>query len=200
MSKTRHSAKPQDRAITSEEAELWEQATRSLARLKSKPRVSRAEPVAATSAGAPVSRRGANAVTPAKMRAVVALAAAPVAELDRRQARRIAAGKIELDGSIDLHGLRQAEAHARLRAFLSRAYAQGLKTVLVITGKGVAGEHGPTSLELEASPRGVLRRSVPLWLAREDLSQIVASYGAAGSRHGGSGAFYVRLRKSPHST
>src|SRR5262249_14534034 len=134
-----------------------------------------------------------------KLSAVVALAAAPVAVLDRRQTRRIAGGKIEIDGSIDLHGLRQAEAHARLRAFLSSAYAQGFKTVLVITGKGVADDHVPPSLDQEASPRGVLRRSVPLWLARADLRQIVASYAAAGSRHGGSGAFYVRLRKSPRS-
>src|SRR5215475_4859620 len=198
MSKTRHGSKPQDRAITSEEAELWEQATRSLARLKSKPRVSRAQPPAATPAGASTGRRGAKAVEPAKLSAVAALAAAPLAALDRRQARRIATGKIEIDGSIDLHGLRQAEAHVRLRAFLSSAYAQGLKTVLVITGKGVA-EEGVPPLGPVASPRGVLRRSVPLWLAREDLSQFVASYAAAGSRHGGSGAFYLRLRKSPRS-
>jgi DNA-nicking Smr family endonuclease len=86
-----------------------------------------------------------------------------------------------------------------LRTFLSSAYAQGLKTVLVITGKGGAEERVPPSLDPEASPRGVLRRSVPLWLARADLSPIVASYAAAGNRHGGSGAFYVRLRKSPRS-
>jgi len=197
MSKTRHGSRPQDRAITSEEAELWEQATRSLARLKSKPRVGRAQPPA-TAAGASASRRGAKPVVPAKLSAVAALAAAPLAALDRRQARRIATGKIEIDGSIDLHGLRQAEAHVRLRAFLSSAYTQGLKTVLVITGKGVA-EEGVPPLGPAASPRGVLRRSVPLWLAREDLSQFVASYAAAGSRHGGSGAFYLRLRKSPRS-
>ena len=47
--------------------------------------------------------------------------------------------------------------------------------------------------------RGVLRRSVPLWLAQPDLSQIVLSYGAAGTRHGGAGAFYVRLRKATRS-
>jgi len=198
MSKTRHGSRPQDRAITSEEAELWEQATRSLARLKSKPRVGRAQPPA-TPAGASASRRGAKAVEPAKLSAVAALAAAPLAALDRRQARRIATGKIEIDGSIDLHGLRQAEAHVRLRAFLSSAYAQGLQTVLVITGKGVADEGVAPSFDLAPSPRGVLRRSVPLWLAREELRQIVASYAAAGSRHGGSGAFYVRLRKSPRS-
>jgi len=199
MSKSRHGSKPQSRGMTLEEAELWEQATRSLARLKSKPRVGRTAPPEAMPAAASASRRDGTTVTPAKTKPAVTLPAAPLSVLDRRQARRIGAGKIKIDGSIDLHGLRQAEAHARLRAFLSSAFAQGLQTVLVITGKGVADERVPPSFDLTASPRGVLRRSVPLWLAREELRQIVASYAAAGSRHGGSGAFYVRLRKSPRS-
>ena len=123
-------------------------------------------------------------------------AGAPLDVLDRRQARRIVAGKTDIEDRIDLHGLRQAEAHHRLRAFLQSAYAKGLKTVLVITGKGVAHDRlDHLASAMGERQRGVLRRSVPLWLAEPDLSQIVLSYGAAGTRHGGAGAFYVRLRK-----
>jgi DNA-nicking Smr family endonuclease len=197
MSKTRQSSGGQGRAITSDEARLWQEATRSLQRVKSKPRVTTSVP--------PVAKRveptrPQEAAAGEKRASVGIRVAAALDVLDRRQARRIAAGKTDIDGRIDLHGLRQAEAHARLRAFLHDAYARGLKTVLVITGKGVTRdrlEHA--SGAIAETERGVLRRSVPLWLAREDLSQIVLSYAAAGTRHGGAGAFYVRLRSSARS-
>src|SRR5262249_34674908 len=120
--------------------------------------------------------------------------------IDRRQMRRIAVGKTDIEPRIDLHGLRQAEAHARLRAFLASAAAAGLKTVLVITGKGAEVERADPLLSgMGEGQRGVLRRNVPLWLAQPDLNHIVLSYGTAGTRHGGAGAFYVRLRKPARS-
>jgi len=61
---------------------------------------------------------------------------APLANFDRRKVRKIASGKVEVEARIDLHGLRQRDAHLRLRAFLIEAHARGYKTVLVITGKG----------------------------------------------------------------
>jgi DNA-nicking Smr family endonuclease len=75
--------------------------------------------------------------------------------------------------------------------------------VLVITGKGASGErpadrfNGGYDTGLPgATRRGVLRRSVPLWLDEPELRAIVISYAAAGARHGGDGALYVRLRKA----
>lgn len=201
MSKARPSPGTRGRAITSDEAELWEQATRTLARVKSKPRVNACSPAAAPAAAGAVMppRRAAN--SPPQRIGIAAAApnqkaGAPLDVLDRRQARRIVAGKTDIEDRIDLHGLRQAEAHHRLRAFLQSAYAKGLKTVLVITGKGVAHDRlDHLASAMGERQRGVLRRSVPLWLAEPDLTSIVLSYGAAGTRHGGAGAFYVRLRK-----
>ena len=203
MSKARPSTGARGRAITSDEAELWEQATRTLARVKSKPRVNAGSPAAAPAASGAVMppRRAANFAQPSQRIGIAAAApnqkaGAPLDVLDRRQARRIVAGKTDIEDRIDLHGLRQAEAHQRLRAFLQSAYAKGLKTVLVITGKGVAHDRlDHLASAMGERQRGVLRRSVPLWLAEPDLSPIVLSYGAAGTRHGGAGAFYVRLRK-----
>ena len=114
--------------------------------------------------------------------------AAPLAEFERRKARQISSGKIEVDARIDLHGLRQRDAHARLRTFLLEAHADGLRTVLVITGKG--GEEHPDRLGDLAGERqrGVLRRNVPHWLEEPELRSIVLSFTQAGVRHGGSGA------------
>jgi DNA-nicking Smr family endonuclease len=89
----------------------------------------------------------------------------------------------------------------RLRAFLLSAQQQGHTTVLVITGKGsprpYAREGGLHDLGDDATGRasGVLRRSVPRWLAEPDLRELVISYAEAGARHGGEGALYVRLRR-----
>lgn len=121
----------------------------------------------------------------------------PLAEFDRRKARRIAAGKLEIDARLDLHGMRQAEAHQYLRGFLLSCAARGLSTVLVITGKGgrETDEPRPFDQGHEGSGRGVLKRVVPHWLAEPDLRAVVVSFREAGIRHGGDGALYVQLRK-----
>ena len=109
---------------------------------------------------------------------------------------KIATGKVEVEARIDLHGLRQRDAHLRLRAFLIEAHARGHKTVLVITGKGgeePADRYGELAGERQ---RGVLRRNVPQWLGEPELRAIVLSFTQAGVRHGGAGALYVQLRKS----
>ena len=62
--------------------------------------------------------------------------APPPIAIDRRKARQIGSGRIEVEGKIDLHGMRQSEAHAALRRFLLRAHADERRWVLVITGKG----------------------------------------------------------------
>ena len=120
----------------------------------------------------------------------------PLADFDRRKARQIASGKIEVDARIDLHGSRQRDARARLRAFLLAAHAKGHKTVLVITGKG--GEEPADGLGalMGERQRGVIRRSVPHWLEESDLRAVVLSYTQASPRHGGAGALYVQLRKA----
>jgi DNA-nicking Smr family endonuclease len=106
--------------------------------------------------------------------------------IDRRLKQRLARGQIEIDGRIDLHGRTLSEAHAALLRFLHRSQGEGLRTVLVITGKG-----GPDP----ERGRGVLRRQVPLWLALPELRGHVLGVEEAHVAHGGAGALYVRLRR-----
>jgi DNA-nicking Smr family endonuclease len=176
-----------DRTITADEAEMWNSATRALAPVKGKPRVAptKAGARAPSPSGSQVSK--ANPATgPAGPRR------APPAELERRQARRIATGKIAIAARLDLHGYHEGQARARLRSFLFAAHARGELTVLVITGKGA---RSAAEEPVGERRRGVLRRSVPTWLGEPDLGAIVAGFGEAGTRHGGAGALYVRLRK-----
>jgi DNA-nicking Smr family endonuclease len=125
-------------------------------------------------------------------------AAPPLSDLDRRKARKVGTGKVEIEGRIDLHGMRQAEAHAALRRFLLRGYAEGRRWVLVITGKGAPlrrCEDDAGLVSVRDDERGVLKRNVPRWLDEPELRAIVIGFTAAAIRHGGEGALYVQLRR-----
>ena len=107
----------------------------------------------------------------------------------------IARGRHQIGASIDLHGLRQSEAYPALRKFLANAQQCGEQFVIIITGKGKAsiGEgFVGSSFQYEY---GVLRTSVPRWLATDDFRKYVVGFCQAGSRHGGAGALYVKIRR-----
>jgi DNA-nicking Smr family endonuclease len=112
--------------------------------------------------------------------------------LSRQTARRLERGHMAVEARFDLHGMRQTEAHAALRRFLKSAQNKGYRHVLVITGKGAESDARRSFYEEE---RGVLRSSVPHWLAAPDLAHVVLSYTEAPRRLGGEGALFVRLRK-----
>jgi DNA-nicking Smr family endonuclease len=113
--------------------------------------------------------------------------------LDRETARKLERGRLGLEARLDLHGMRQRDAHVALRRFLKSAQGKGYRHVLVITGKG--GELDPRRSFYEEDERGVLRQAVPHWLAAPDLAAVVVSYSEAPRRLGGEGALYVRLRR-----
>ena len=104
--------------------------------------------------------------------------------LERPVYRKLARGRLPLEATIDLHGLTQGQAHGLLHRFLVMAQAQGMRHVLVITGKG-SGSGG----------EGVLRRAVPMWLSKPEFSGLASGYEPAARTHGGEGALYIRLKK-----
>ncbi|MFN3746622.1 MAG: Smr/MutS family protein [Hyphomicrobiaceae bacterium] len=195
-------------APLTEDLALWRHTARSVTPLrKVKARVpdiapAHEGPPAAPLAGRPVPPEAqlqppaAKAPQPAApKRAAPSKAPPPLVPIERRKARRIARGHVEIDARLDLHGLRQADAERRLRTFLLRARAEGLRTVLVITGKGSIRDGDDILDASDLSARGILRRSVPLWLEAPELRDCVAGIAPAHVRHGGSGALYIHLRK-----
>lgn len=102
---------------------------------------------------------------------------------DRRHERKVRRGQAEISATLDLHGHTQASAHATLVSFLSSQRRAGAKCVLVITGKGKLGE-------------GILRRQLVHWLASDEAKALVNGYSEAHQKHGGSGAWYLFLRKT----
>lgn len=112
-------------------------------------------------------------------------------DIDRKTGRKLKRGTKTPDARIDLHGMTMAQAHPVLTRFLFRAHQDGHRMVLVITGKGKdRDEAGPMPV-----PVGVLRTQLPHWVETPPLNQVVLRISVAFQTHGGTGAFYVFLRK-----
>jgi len=118
----------------------------------------------------------------------------PLAPLERRMRSRVTRGLSPIEGVLDLHGLRQDEAHRALLEFIRRRALDGASVVMVITGKGGGSAYADRDGSADAD-RGVLKRLVPHWLADPVQRRYVLGYEDAAQRHGGAGALYVRLRR-----
>ena len=111
--------------------------------------------------------------------------------LDRATETRLRKGRKQPEARLDLHGMTANRAHAALNRFISQSRAQGLRLVLIITGKG-----GPAAPRAFGDPSpGVLRREAPVWLSTPPLSGMVVNVSQAHPRHGGGGALYVYLKR-----
>ena len=106
--------------------------------------------------------------------------------IEPNRRHRIVKAREAIGARLDLHGLDQDRARSVLDRFLARAWEEGFRAVLVITGKGVQGD-------------GVLKRRAPEWLAAPHLAHIVAGISDAARHHGGEGALYVALKRKPRS-
>jgi DNA-nicking Smr family endonuclease len=91
-------------------------------------------------------------------------------------------GRAEPEAKMDLHGMTHDGAYRAIIGFLKKAQGEDKRVVLVVTGKG-----------------GVLREALPLWLGQADLKPLVSGVAEAHIKHGGSGAFYVSLRRKRQS-
>lgn len=111
--------------------------------------------------------------------------------MDRKTHDRMVRGKLAPEARIDLHGMTLTQAHGELISFVLNAHAAGARLILVITGKGKQREdHGPIPQRT-----GALRHQVPQWLALPPLGSAILQVTSASLKHGGTGAYYVYLRR-----
>jgi DNA-nicking Smr family endonuclease len=179
------------RILSEEEHQLWESVARQAKPLRKKPRVIKASEAPAAHSPPPPTQSpqaasSAKPVKPAKPNHAPSMP--PLAPLGRRERSQLSRGKTEIDARLDLHGMTQIRAHRALLHFLQRASGDGLRFVLVITGKGRT--TGPES------ERGILRRQVPEWLSLPEFRTLVVGFEEAHIGHGGGGALYVRIRRA----
>lgn len=185
------------RVLTSDEVALWTHVTRHIDPLKPE-RVQGIETVETIEAPQtePVNvkapKKNAAAEVQQKPKAPVAPSIPPLAPLEKRLRQRLSRGHTPIDSVIDLHGMRQDEAHAALRRFVIGAHRAGYAVILVVTGKGASASSEAGAFE----ERGVLRRMVPHWLRMADMRGYVIGFENAAQHHGGTGALYVRIRRN----
>lgn len=99
------------------------------------------------------------------------------------QWRALRRGKLAIDATLDLHGQSQQSAYDALVRQIAFSLCSGHRLLLVITGRGSVSQHG------------VLREALPRWLNDEALRPSVLAFDVARAEDGGSGAYYVLLKK-----
>lgn len=178
--------------------DLWLEMTRTikpLAQKKSSPAVSPKPLVSPHSKPKPPRFSS----SPFHIRSTLEKSAPPITGLDRRTTQKLTRGQVEIDGRIDLHGNGIEQARAILERFLEDAQSRGLRTVLVITGKGDSPFskhtlHGASHFHVPERA-GRLRQLATSWFHEPEFRRYVAGFQPAHPRHGGGGAYYVRIRR-----
>jgi DNA-nicking Smr family endonuclease len=99
--------------------------------------------------------------------------------------RKLKQGRYEAEARLDLHRMTVAIARKELYEFIQETYGLGIRSVMVIHGKGES--------KAERERSSILKGCTDHWL-RE--LEIVQAFHSAQPRHGGTGAVYVLLRKS----
>lgn len=184
------------RRLDPEEAALWRRVTDSVRPLK-RARLPAPTPVipalanpAATSA-AP-KRKAIGRVPPQAVPISVQPKRAAPDTLDGGWDRRLRRGMASPDRTIDLHGHTLLSAHRALEDELTRAIADGVRVLLIITGKPPRSD----DRGLDGRPRrGLIRDAIGDWLGSSRHSGRIAAVRNAHPRHGGAGALYVILRR-----
>jgi DNA-nicking Smr family endonuclease len=119
--------------------------------------------------------------------------------LDRRTTQKLTRGQVEIERRLDLHGTGIEMARINLLGFLRDAQAMGSRNVLIITGKGASpfSRHTLHGADHFHAPEraGRLRRLVTEWFHEPEFRTLVAGFQPAHPKHGGGGAYYVRVRR-----
>ncbi len=99
--------------------------------------------------------------------------------------RKLRMGRYDIDARLDLHRMTVKQAREEVHQFIRDAMQLGLRTVLILHGKG--------QRKVEQQRTAVLKGYVNRWLQAIDNVQ---AFHSAQPVHGGTGAVYALLKKS----
>jgi DNA-nicking Smr family endonuclease len=97
--------------------------------------------------------------------------------------------------SIDLHGYSLEEANKSIEDFIIKSYQEKINKLIVVTGKGI---HSQNERNPYVSKHlSILKYSVPEFISNnKNLMKIIYEMKDANLEDGGSGAFYIFLKKN----
>lgn len=183
------------RGLTAEESAAWAKlaATVEPFRPQPPPKMNPASPAPPPPAAmAPTPRRKLT-TPPPKPKEMPARPAGrnPPGNLDSHWDRRLKAGEIAPELTLDLHGHGLDRAYSRLMDGMAQARVMGARTVLIVTGKA-----RPVDPADRGAKRGAIRAKILDWLAASEHGGSIAAVRKAHQRHGGEGALYIVLRRA----
>ena len=102
--------------------------------------------------------------------------------------------KIYKTKSIDLHGYTLEEANKTIEEFINKSFREKINKLIVVTGKGL---HSQNEKDPYVSKDlSILKYSVPEFIkSKRRLMDIISEIKDASIEDGGSGAFYIYLKK-----
>ena len=112
-------------------------------------------------------------------------------QLDSHWNRKLKAGQITPDYTLDLHGHSLDAAYTRVMGGLDQARAMQARVVLVI-----AGRERPVDPADRSAKRGAIRAKLLDWLAVSHHADSISAIRKAHQRHGGEGALYLVMKRS----
>jgi DNA-nicking Smr family endonuclease len=105
--------------------------------------------------------------------------------LDPRLVSELRRGKFAVQAHFDMHGMIQGDAKEALKAFVIASVRKGLRTVLVVHGRGLRSPGG----------HSVLKHASAGWLSHGAIGGHVLAFATARAADGGAGATYVLLKR-----
>tara|TARA_A100001234_G_scaffold191203_1_gene177746 strand:+ start:9 stop:428 length:420 start_codon:yes stop_codon:yes gene_type:complete len=96
--------------------------------------------------------------------------------------------------SIDLHGYSLDEANKKIEDFINKAFSENINKLVVVTGKGLHSENEKDPYV--SKDLSILKYSVPEFIKNNsNLMSMIIEVKEAKVEDGGSGAFYIFLKK-----
>tara|TARA_X000000368_G_scaffold379974_1_gene335446 strand:- start:331 stop:744 length:414 start_codon:yes stop_codon:yes gene_type:complete len=96
--------------------------------------------------------------------------------------------------SIDLHGYTLEEANQVIEAFINKSYLENVKKLIIVTGKGLHSQNEKNPYI--SKDLSILKYSVPEFIkGNQNLMKKIIEIKDADIKDGGSGSFYVYLKK-----
>ena len=97
--------------------------------------------------------------------------------------------------SFDLHGYSLDDANKKIEELINYSYNNGIRKLTIVTGKGI---HSQNEKDPYVSKDlGILKYSVPEYIKNDNcLMNMINEIKDANIEDGGSGAFYILLKKN----
>ena len=97
--------------------------------------------------------------------------------------------------SIDLHGYTLEQANKSIEDFIIKSYEEKINKLIVVTGKGI---HSQNEKDPYVSKDlSILKYSVPEFISKnKNLMKVINDIKDANVEDGGTGAFYIFLKKN----